>query len=81
MSKPLVFKVNLVGEMAVGKTSIFLRLKDDRFVENMSTITIDRGKIDFEVNGKAVQVCTAYLSIHTIGGWLVLSLCTCRLHP
>jgi small GTP-binding protein len=56
MSKPLVFKVVLVGEVAVGKTSLFVRLKDDRFIGSKSTLGLDKGEVDFDVKGKAVKI-------------------------
>lgn len=56
MSKALSFKVVLLGEVGVGKTSVFVRLRDDRFVGTKSTVNVDRADFQFEVNGRAVKV-------------------------
>ena len=56
-SKPsYVFKVVLVGEVGVGKTSTFVRLKDNRFFDAKSTIGIDKYEFTQEVNGVVVKV-------------------------
>ena len=67
MSKPLVFKVILVGEVGVGKTSLFVRLKDDRFIGSKSTLGLDKGEIDFDVSGRAVKVIAIWPSWHATG--------------
>ncbi|XP_065827198.1 uncharacterized protein [Oscarella lobularis] len=56
-SKPsYVFKVVLVGEVGVGKTSTFVRLKDNRFFDAKSTIGIDKYEFTQEVNGVVVKI-------------------------
>ena len=64
MSKVLNFKVVLLGEVGVGKTSIFVRLRDNKFIGSKSTIGVDKGEFEFEVNGTPVKVTRALQTYH-----------------
>lgn len=57
MSRTPTFKVILAGAVGVGKTSIFLRLKDGVFDENKtpSTVGVETTELHLQVDGKAVN--------------------------
>ena len=64
-----MYKIVLLGELGVGKTSIFRRLKDDEFDETVTTTTgIDSCTRPVSVNGQTVTVRSsiniAWNSIH-----------------
>ena len=63
MSKPLTFKVVLLGDKGVGKTSLFVRLKNDLFTGNKSTLGVDTEEIVFDVKGRAVKVTSGICSM------------------
>ncbi|KAH9507645.1 GTP-binding protein of the rab [Bulinus truncatus] len=51
------FKVILIGQLGVGKTSFFLRLRDNRFYgEKTSTIGIDSCSKVLKVDGKEIKL-------------------------
>lgn len=53
------FKVALLGEVNVGKTSIFHRLKTGRFNAQIGpTIGQEMAERDFTVNGETIRVCS-----------------------
>jgi Ras-related protein Rab-1A len=56
-SAPRLFKVVIVGETAVGKSSLLLRFADDAFTESyISTIGVDFRFRTFDVDGSAVKL-------------------------
>ena len=51
------YKVVLLGEVNVGKTSVFQRLRTGRFAEwSATTIGLDQFEKEYEVDGKKVKV-------------------------
>ena len=51
------FKLVLLGEVGVGKTSLFVRLKDDTFLEDtMASIVVDFCETLVKVEGEEVRV-------------------------
>ncbi|XP_065174344.1 uncharacterized protein LOC135804403 isoform X2 [Sycon ciliatum] len=55
-SSKRVFKVVLVGEVNVGKTSIFQRLRAKRFQEWGTTVGVDQFTKEYEVDGVTVTL-------------------------
>ena len=56
-SRGPMYKIVLLGELGVGKTSIFKRLKDNEFDENVTTTTgIDSCTKQLTVDGQQVTV-------------------------
>ena len=54
--KNLIVKVKMVGDSAVGKSSIVLRFCQDTFTENMNpTIGMDYKSKVMEVDGRSVK--------------------------
>ena len=67
MSKVLTWKVVLLGQVGVGKTSIFLRLRENRFVAGKISDGVDTAKLDFEVNGRPVKVFLVRDKLYGVG--------------
>ena len=71
------FKVIIIGDAGVGKTSILLRFIEDKFVENTTSIGYisDRKKM-VTVNGKPVQLHVwdtagqVFLLFHTVTNYI-----------
>lgn len=58
---PTTNKVVLVGDEGVGKTSMFLRFKTDRFIETTSSTRYQAEHYkEWTVRGTKVQVNTCY---------------------
>lgn len=84
------FKVVLLGEVNVGKTSLFQRLRLNRFQEWGTTAGVDQTEKVFDVNGTAVKVRVKQPKLVTrlVGLFLrpstqafrppVIAPCTCR---
>ena len=53
------YKVILLGDPGVGKTSLFLRLQKGEFVntEVLATLGVDYLEKEIDVDGKPVRVC------------------------
>ena len=64
MENPLpisTFKVALLGEVNVGKTSIFRRVKTGQFSNDASsTLGLDMVDRDFSVNSGPIRVCAIF---------------------
>ena len=62
------YKVVLLGELGVGKTSLFRRLKDNTFDEYQTATTgIDSCTRVVKVDGETVMVRTTYTDLIIIG--------------
>lgn len=62
------YKVVLLGELGVGKTSLFRRLKDNTFDEYQTATTgIDSCTRVVKVDGETVMVRTTYTNLIIIG--------------
>lgn len=60
-SRGPTYKVVLLGELAVGKTSLFRRLKENIFDEfSTSTAGIDSCTKVFKINGESITVSQDY---------------------
>jgi GTPase SAR1 family protein len=51
------YKVILCGEYGVGKTTLFVRFKDDQFMADADDVCHDYASRTYTVNGKKVMVC------------------------
>ncbi|XP_019636851.1 PREDICTED: ras-related protein Rab-18-like, partial [Branchiostoma belcheri] len=57
-AKKPTFKLVLLGEVGVGKTSLFLRLKDGTFLEDShASIGVDCCETAVSVEGEEVRLC------------------------
>ena len=52
------FKLAIVGNVSVGKSSLFLRLRDDQFTttDHVNTIGLDSTTLTLQIDGVTVQV-------------------------
>jgi GTPase SAR1 family protein len=60
----VALKVILLGVSGVGKTSLFLRIIENKFYEDTSEKRVDSSTHHITVNGKTVQVRYLLKSIH-----------------
>ena len=72
-SRGPTYKVVLLGELAVGKTALFRRLKDNTFDEfSTATAGIDSCTKVTKVDGETVTVCLSTRTMSTVF-WLKTS--------
>lgn len=70
-----LFKIVIVGDSGVGKSSVLLRFAEDTFTESyLTTIGVDFRFKTFNVNGKSVKlqiVSTNLVTIYLLSGTLL----------
>ena len=69
-----LFKIVLVGDSAVGKSSIVKRYEEEIFIStNLPTIGVDFCIKTLQVDLNAVKVCVTHTKTHTLVSSLVVS--------
>ena len=68
-----IFKIILVGDNGVGKSSIIRRFCEGSYAQDMdTTIGVDFYLSEIEVDGKKIKVCIdRYIDRDAVNGWCV----------